>query len=274
MYCGACDPGGDAVGDENKFGVVGHVFLRALLVFLDQTEFFLKKMIALFEFVVFQIDRGQIVRFALAVILADGPFRIEHIIRGIRQGDRFHHLPDHAVGEDVGGSAVFFAHCESIVAAVAHLLYGVGGEDKTAVCAVSAALDDLEIVALFGADVAESGTSAHDVNDHGGQFKRRQIADRFLFEADSEPGTSGHDAFSRRACADDHVDCADFRFRLKESPVEHREKFCGGMGDFTRGRDRITVKSIASGEQCAVDDRFVSFEQQTVQICHFITSIF
>ena len=190
-----------------------------------------------------------------------------------RENHLFHHLTDHAVGENVGGSTVFFAHGEGFVAAVAHFLGGIGREDKTAVCTVSSALDNLEVVALFRADVAETGTAAHDVDDDRGQFKRREVADSFLFQADSESGTSGHDAFAGGACADYHIDCADFRFRLKKGAVKHREKFCGGMGDFTRGGDRIAVECIASGKQSPVDDGFVSFEQQTVQICHVVTSI-
>ena len=74
----------------------------------------------------------------------------------------------------------------------AHLLHGIGREDQGAVVAVAAALDDLEVVALLGSDVAEPGSAAHDVGDDAGQFGSGEIADAFLHQADAGTARCGH----------------------------------------------------------------------------------
>ena len=50
------------------------------------------------------------------------------------------------------------------------------------VVAVAAALGGLKIVGLRGLDVAETGTSAHHVDDEGGELGRGYVAYAFLFE--------------------------------------------------------------------------------------------
>ena len=61
-------------------------------------------------------------------------------------------------------------------------------EDYQVVVAVAAALGGLKIVGLRGLDGAETGTSAHHVDDEGGELGRGYVGYAFLFETDARRG--------------------------------------------------------------------------------------
>ena len=83
------------------------------------------------------------------------------------------------------GVAVSVGEIEGERGEVGHFLNGIGRDDQRAVVAVAAAFDHLDVVALFGRDVAETGTAAHDVGDDAGEFGSGQVAEAFLHEADA-----------------------------------------------------------------------------------------
>ena len=226
-----------------------------------------------FQIIIFHVDGGDVVGFAVNDF-AHLPIRIIVIGLGIGELDGFHHLTDNAVSHDVGGHTVFFSHFKGENREVAHFLNGVGGEDQTVITAVTAALDQLEIVRLFRTDVSETRTAAGDVNDDGRHFVGGEIADTFLLQTDTQTGTAGHGAASACGGTDDHVDGTDFGFSLNEGAFQTGEEQSGGVSHFTCRGDRVTEETVAAREQSAVDGGFIAFEQQALIVLHDVTPQF
>jgi len=89
---------------------------------------------------------------------------------------------------------------------IAHLLDTVGRQHDVAIVAVAAPLYHLEVVPLFRADVAETRTSPHDIDDDARKFCACQVGYALLHQTDSRAGRCGHDPDSRGRRAEDHVD--------------------------------------------------------------------
>ena len=102
-----------------------------------------------------------------------------------RELDFLHHLAYDAVGHDHGRGAVFEGKVEAEPYEVGHLLDGGRSQNDKMIVAVAASLGGLEIVTLAGLDGAETGASAHNVDDQRRKLAGGDIADSFLHEADA-----------------------------------------------------------------------------------------
>ena len=82
----------------------------------------------------------------------------------------FHHLADKSIHDHHDGVAVLVGNVKGLLYEVHGLLDIGGGEDQGAVVAVAAAAGGLEVIALAGLDGTQTRTTAHTVDDDGGQF--------------------------------------------------------------------------------------------------------
>ena len=134
---------------------------------------------------------------------------------------------------------------------------------------MTAALDHLIVVGLFGSDVTETGTATHDVSDHAGQFRACDVGNTFLFEADPQTGGCSHAASAGSSGAVNHVDGCNLTFRLNEGSSQRGEELCGRVCDFAGGCDGIAEICFTTGKERAVNDRFIALEQDFVRtFCH------
>lgn len=80
------------------------------------------------------------------------------------------------------------------------------------------ALDALEIVALGGLDVAQTGAAAHDVDDHGGDAGACAVGDALLLQGHTGAGRRGDDAGAGTGSAVHHVDRATSLSACRKQP--------------------------------------------------------
>jgi hypothetical protein len=74
---------------------------------------------------------------------------------------------------------------------------------------VAGSLDNLEVVTLTRRDVAETGTTSHDIDDHYGDLGRGDVAKPFLHQTDPQPRRTGHRAHAGGGSAVEHDDRRD-----------------------------------------------------------------
>ena len=173
--------------------------------------------------------------------------------------ERLHHLAHESVGQNDSGIAIPVREFEGENGEVRHLLHGRGGDDEIAIIAVASAFDHGKVVALLGSDIAQTGTSTHDVDNDTGQFRTREIGDAFLHQADAGAGRTGHHSHAGRGCAVHHIDGSGLALGLHESSADFGKIERGGLGNFAGGGDGISVVGAASSQHCALDDGNVTF---------------
>ncbi len=129
------------------------------------------------------------------------------------------------------------------------------------VVAVAAALDALEIIALRGLDVAQSGAAAHNVQNYAGQLRTRAVADAFLLQGDAGAGGGSDGAHAGTGRAVDHVDCRNFAFRLQEAAAHFRHTGGHILRNFCLRCNRIAEEESRASPDGRFSDRFAALHQ-------------
>ena len=75
---------------------------------------------------------------------------------------------------------------------------------------MSAAMHRLVVICLSGSDVAQTGTTAHHVDQNRGNFRPGNIGDTFHHQANTRAGRGRHDANACASRAVHHVDRTQF----------------------------------------------------------------
>ena len=128
-----------------------------------------------------------------------------------------------------------------------------------------AALADLVVIALRGGDVAQSRAAAHYVDQHHRYFRAGDIGQALLHQADAGAGGGGHHTRTRAGCAVNHVDRAQFRFRLDKGPAELGHAARQPFQDFILWSDRIAEICLQSNPDGGLGNGLVTFPEFT---CH------
>src|SRR6202008_4205499 len=157
--------GGDAVANEEHFGVVSFESFVARFETRGANVFRLELANVIFEIVGLEKDRTDeiLARFFCAF---DSPRLVGDQGFAIAEVKWLHHLADKAISQDDRRIAICIGKIKVEDGQVGHLLHGGGRENEIAIVAVASALDYSEIVALLRTDVAEARASADDVDDH------------------------------------------------------------------------------------------------------------
>ena len=124
------------------------------------------------------------------------------------------------------------------------------------VVAVAAALGALEVVALGGLDVAETGAAAHDVEDHAGQLGAGAVGNALLLQADSGAGGRGDDARAGTGGAVHHIDRRDFALGLEEASSDLGHAGGHVLRDLGLRGDGVAEEETCAGANGGLGDRF------------------
>ena len=127
------------------------------------------------------------------------------------------------------------------------------------------AVGGLVVICLRRRDIAEPGSTAHDIHQDCGDFGASNVGKSLLHETYSGTGRRGHDAHASTGGAIDHVDRAQFTFGLdkrapkfRHPPGEILERLCLRC-------DRIAEIGLQTGANGGFRYRLITFPHFT---CH------
>ena len=189
-----------------------------------------------------------------------------------RELDFLHHLAYDAVGHDHGRGAVFEGKVEAEPYEVGHLLDGGRSQNDKMIVAVAASLGGLEIVTLAGLDGAETGASAHNVDDQRRKLAGGDIADSFLHEADARRRARRQHGLAGRCAAIDHVDGRNFALGLQDNHARGfpRHKLFEGFEDLALRGDGVAEIAVGAITDGGVGQHFVALHQPHFFILGFL----
>ena len=278
VHHGLDHAGDGAEGGDDKLRVLGLVAFPELLVLPRLGVDRLQQGVVLAQG--FGVDVDGVDDAALGGIVAGLPagagpglgLGIDLEVDHLGHFDRLHHLGDDAVSQEQHGHAVLLRLLKGEHHDVDGLLHGGGSVGQQVVVAVAAALDALEIVALGGLDVAETGAAAHDVQDHARETGAGAVGNALLLQRNAGAGGGGDDARAGTGGAVHHVDRRDLALGLEEAASDLGHTGGHVFGDLSLRGDGVAEEETRAGADGGLSDRFGPLHKSQSH-CHFLLNL-
>ena len=129
------------------------------------------------------------------------------------------------------------------------------------IVAVAAALDALEIVALRGLDVAQTGAAAHHVDDDGGNTGACAVGNALLLQGHAGAGRRSDDAGAGTGSAVHHVDGRHLALGLQEAAADLGHTGGHVLRDLRLGSDGVAEEETGACANGSLRNSFAALHK-------------